>query len=510
MDVSLLSTSAEVDLEQEDQAVLRRRGRVMFALGFLVTVGLLTAVEIYALLGGGAAPTSSDRWAYVAYLFVFVAGYMAMIRATARIGGLRAITFCLLAALLLVFASDTILNAPNYPPLAIVALILFSAAALIPWNVTYQAGLVVTSLVAVPVMRLALEEGVGSPGWWSWTTGQAAPGSDALFGAIGVALLGAVSMAVSRTLYRLHRRVRAAERMGGYRLIRPLGEGGMGTVWLAEHGRMCRPSAVKVVTAEPQLFPHVVARFQREIEVASRLDHPNTIEIRDFGRADDATFFFAMEFLIGLDLRQLVERFGPVEPERTVYVLQQVCNSLEEAHFKGIVHRDLKPSNIFVTRRGGACDFVKVLDFGLAREVTPEERQLITRAGVIVGTPHYMAPEAAHGATPFGPKGDLYSLGCTAYWMLAGSPPFDGSTPEEIMTAHIMEDPVPVRDRSELEIPRELADFVMDCLAKDPDERPLSVRTARMSLASIEFKNPWSVERAATWWDLHLPAESLS
>jgi hypothetical protein len=510
MNISLLSTSAEVDFEQEDRVLLRRRSRVMFALGSVVTAGLLAAVEIYALLTGGAAPSSSERWAYVAYLGVFMAGFIAMIPAPASIAASRATTFGLLAALLLVFASDTILNVPNYPPLAIVALILFSAAALIPWNVTYQAGLVLTSLVAVPVMRVALNKGVGSSGWWSWPVGQADPGSDALFGAIGVALLGAVSMAVSRTLYRLHRRARAAECMGGYRLIRPLGEGGMGTVWLAEHGRMCRPSAVKVVTAEPQLFPHVVARFQREIEVASKLDHPNTIEIRDFGRADDSTFFFAMEFLTGLDLRQLVERFGPVEPERAVYVLQQVCNSLEEAHSKGIVHRDLKPSNIFVTRRGGAYDFVKVLDFGLAREVAAEGRELITRTGVIVGTPHFMAPEAAHGAVPFGPKGDLYSLGCTAYWMLAGSPPFDGSTPEAIMTAHITEDPVSVRDRSELEIPRELGELVMDCLAKDPDERPQSVQAVQMTLASIEFKKPWSVERAAAWWNLHLPAESFS
>ncbi len=323
-----------------------------------------------------------------------------------------------------------------------------------------------------------------------------------------MALLGLVSVAITRTLYHLRERARIAERLGGYTLIRRLGKGGGGAVYMAEHGRMCRPSAVKIIEASPESDSTLISRFEREIEMASRLDHPNTIEIRDYGRADESTFFLAMEYLVGLDLQELVRRFGPISPDRVVYIITQVCDSLSEAHEKGIVHRDLKPANVFVTRRGGLCDFVKVLDFGLAKELDTSGQDTITRAGSIVGTPHYMAPEAVEESGRYQPRSDLYSLGCTAYWMLAGRPPYDGASAPEIIAAHIRRKPTPVQTASEFDVPRALADSVMRCMSKAVDDRPGSASELKTTLEAIEFAEPWTGDAARAWWDLHLPDET--
>jgi serine/threonine-protein kinase len=270
---------------------------------------------------------------------------------------------------------------------------------------------------------------------------------------------------------------------------------------------MCRPSAVKIITASPDHDSALISRFQREIEMASRLDHPNTIEIRDYGRADDSTFFLAMEYLAGLDIDHLVRRFGPIPPQRTVHILCQVCDSLAEAHDKGIVHRDLKPSNVFVTRRGGICDFVKVLDFGLAKLIDCTGEDTITSVGAIVGTPHYMAPEAIDGPGHYEARSDLYSLGCTAYWMLAGRPPYEGATVPEIIAAHVRREPVPIDAASEFEVPEILAHAVMRCMSKQVGTRFDDALELKASLESIAFEQPWTAESARDWWNLHLPEE---
>ena len=508
MSVSLLSTSADVSLGREDNLLLLRRCRITFGLGLAVTVALLAVGEIHSVLVGGSSPSVSERWVYAAYVGVFVLGLAGSLPGDARVGRIRLLGLIVTAGLLLVLAADTVLHEGDYPPLALVALILFGAAALIPWTVPFQAALVGASLAAVPTARVLFDRGVGDPGWWSWPVVQPDPASGAVFGAVGVALLGGVSIAITRTLYHLRERARVAERLGGYTLVKQLGKGGGGAVYMAEHSRMCRPSAVKIITASPDRDTTLISRFQREIEMASRLDHPNTIEIRDYGRADESTFFLAMEYLVGLDLQQLVKRFGPIRPERTVYILRQVCDSLAEAHDKGIMHRDLKPPNVFVTRRGGICDFVKVLDFGLAKQVDTSGEDTITSAGAIVGTPHFMAPEAVHGSGHYEPGSDLYSLGCTAYWMLAGRPPHEGSTAPEVIAAHVRREPVPIGEASEFEVPEILARAVMRCMRKDPGERFDDVRELKARLESIEFAEPWTVHTAQAWWDLHLPEEA--
>jgi len=508
MSVSLLSRSADVSPEGEDDVFLLRRCRITFGLGLAVTVALLAVGEIHSVLVGSEPPSASERWVYGAYVGLFLFGLLGLLPGDVRAGRVRWLALTVTSGLLVVLAVDTVLYEGDYPPLALVSLILFGAAALIPWTVPFQAGLVAASLSAIPGARGLLDRGVGEPGWWSWPVAQSDPASGAIFGAVGVALLGGVSVAITRTLYHLRERARHAERLGGYTLVRQLGKGGGGAVYMAEHSRMCRPSAVKIITASPDRDPTLIERFQREIKVASRLDHPNTIEIRDYGRADESTFFLAMEYLVGLDLQQLVERFGPIPPARTVHILGQVCDSLAEAHDKGIVHRDLKPQNVFVTRRGGICDFVKVLDFGLAKEVDTTGQDTITSAGSIVGTPHFLAPEAVQGRGQYVASSDIYSLGCTAYCMLAGRPPFDGTTAPEIIAAHILRDPVPIDGASELEIPEILAHSVMRCMRKDPGERFEDVRELKARLESIEFVEPWTVHTARAWWDLHLPEEA--
>jgi serine/threonine-protein kinase len=507
MSVSLLSMPAAVGQEGESDGLLLRRSRIALGLGLAVSVALLSVGEIRVLIAGRPSPSASERWVYTAYIGVFLLGFLGSFLGRGRASRIRWLDLAVTAGLLVVLAADTVLHTGDYPPLALVALILFGAAALIPWTVAFQAGLVGASLAAVPVVRILLDRGVGDPGWWSWPVLQSDPASGALFGAVGVALLGGVSVAITGTLYDLRERARVAERLGGYTLLERLGEGGAGAVYLAEHCRMCRPSAVKIITASPDHDSALISRFQREIEMASRLDHPNTIEIRDYGRADDSTFFLAMEYLVGLDLHHLVRRFGPIPPQRTVHILRQVCDSLAEAHDKGIVHRDLKPANVFVTRRGGICDFVKVLDFGLAKLIDSSGEDTITSAGAIVGTPHYMAPEAIDGPGYYEARSDLYSLGCTAYWMLAGRPPYEGATAPEVIAAHVRREPVPIDAASEFEMPEILARAVMRCMSKEVGDRFDGALELKASLESIAFEQPWTAESAREWWNLHLSDE---
>ena len=505
MVVSLFSPSAGAGPERESRDFLLRRVRLAFVLGLGVTAALLAVGEVHSFGTGSPAPAVGERVAYTAFLGIFLLGLLTLLPGSPTESRVRWVALTVTAGVLLVLAIDGQLHPPDYPPLAIICLVLFGAAALIPWSLPFQISLVTASLLAVPAASALTGNWGGSPGWWSWSASHSDPAAGAVFSAVGVLLLGAVSVVVSWTLYDLRDRARTAERLGGYRLTREIGAGGAGAIYLAEHSRMCRPSAVKIVRSAPGADPSVVERFEREIEVASRLDHPNTIEIRDYGRADDSTFFYAMEYLPGLDLRDLVKRYGPVPAARAVYILIQVCESLAEAHGKGIVHRDLKPANVFMTCRGGMFDFVKVLDFGLAKEVRPTDRRTITAAGSILGTPHFMAPEAVDGPGHYGPPGDIYCLGCTAYWILAGRPPFEGNSAPELMAAHLRREATPLETVSEIELPEQLTGAIARCMRKAPEDRFESALDLQRCLAEIRIDEPWTRARAKAWWELHLP-----
>ena len=217
-----------------------------------------------------------------------------------------------------------------------------------------------------------------------------------------------------------------------------------------------------------------------------------------------------MELLDGMSLRELVDRFGPLSPGRAIHLLRQVCHSLGEAHERGMVHRDVKPGNIFVCRLGPDLDFVKVLDFGLVKHADDEsEGPAITEAGVVTGTPAFMAPEMASG-TPIDGRADIYALGCLAYFLLTGRPVFDADTPVAMLLAHVQSTPRPVSERTELKVPEELERVIAWCLEKDPSDRPQTTAELDAALAECEVSEPWTEEDSNAWWALHAAPDSMA
>jgi serine/threonine-protein kinase len=273
---------------------------------------------------------------------------------------------------------------------------------------------------------------------------------------------------------------------------------------------LARPVAVKLIRPEllgvkaPAEAAALVARFQREAEATAALHSPHTVALHDFGVTPEGTFYYVMELLEGLDLETLVQRFGPVPPERALHLLVQACESLAEAHAAGLIHRDVKAANIVACHWGLTWDFVKVLDFGLVKATgTSSESEHLTSEGVITGTPAYMAPEAALGGRDIDVRVDLYGLGCVAYWLLTGQRVFVGRTPVEVLLHHVKTPPVPPSERAGREIPSELEALVLSCLAKEPEDRPESAEWLAARLAACETAEKWTAERARRWWETH-------
>jgi DNA-binding NtrC family response regulator/putative methionine-R-sulfoxide reductase with GAF domain len=296
--------------------------------------------------------------------------------------------------------------------------------------------------------------------------------------------------------------------VGSYRLVSPLGSGGMGEVWLARHRFLVRPAAVKLIrhdvapgTAREQL----VRRFEREAHVTAALRSPHTVQLYDFGVNDTGSFYYVMEYLDGLDLHRLVKRFGPQPAERVIMLMRQACRSLGEAHERGLVHRDIKPANVFVTRLGTEYDYVKILDFGVVKEQAGHEATLLSNHGVVQGTPAFMPPEIVLGEARIDGRADLYSLACAAYWALTAHTVFDATTPAQMLVQQVQAKAVPPSKRSELSIPRQLEAILMKCLEKDPAKRPSSALDLDVQLAQVRCDVPWTNERAREWWEAHAP-----
>ena len=251
------------------------------------------------------------------------------------------------------------------------------------------------------------------------------------------------------TIGTLRREAFAAKQLGQYRLKRKLGSGGMGEVYLAEHQMMKRPCAVKLIRPEKAGDPRMLARFEREVRATAKLSHWNSIDIYDYGRTADGTFYYVMEYLPGHNIGEVVEGYGPIPPGRTVFLMDQVCGALAEAHGIGLVHRDIKPANIFCAYRGGVFDVVKLLDFGLAKptmEKAPDAQ--LTLAGTVTGSPLFMSPEQASGDDTVDARSDIYSLGAVMYYMLTGQPPFMSDNPLKVMIAHASQEVVAACGRS--------------------------------------------------------------
>lgn len=327
-------------------------------------------------------------------------------------------------------------------------------------------------------------------------------------------LLAAASVALSRYVYDLGRTLSAERELGSYRLLERLGQGGMGEVWRAQHRSLVRDAAVKLIrpealgsTPDTAALASLERRFALEARATAALQSPHTVSVYDYGRAADGSFYYVMELLDGFDLEDFVKRFGPMPAPRAVYILRQVCDSLAEAHHAGLTHRDIKPRNIFLCRLGLACDFAKVLDFGLVKTKASAagagETQNLTGVGMAAGTPAYMAPELAMGQ-PIDARTDLYALGCVAYWLVTGRLVFEGGSPLAMAMNHVNTAPIRPSERTEMEIPAELDELILDCLAKDPRRRPATARDLGRRLAALPLP-VWTAERAEDWWRIHMP-----
>jgi serine/threonine-protein kinase len=301
---------------------------------------------------------------------------------------------------------------------------------------------------------------------------------------------------------RLRRQVAEARQFGQYRLKRRIGVGGMGEVYLAEHQLLKRPCALKLIKRGDAAEPLAQERFEREVRLTATLSHPNTVEIYDYGRTEDGTYYYVMEYLRGLTLAELVEHHGPLCPGRVVYLLRQVCSALAEAHAAGLIHRDIKPSNIFAARRGGIDDIAKLLDFGLVRPSPAYQEAHISGDGQILGTPAFMSPEQGIDPWQVDARSDIYSLGAVTYHLLTGRPLFEQPDAVSLLIAHAR-DPVEPPSRFRPGIPEDLERVALRCVAKDPADRFPNASSLERALSACTCATEWDQERAAQWWRDH-------
>jgi serine/threonine-protein kinase len=274
----------------------------------------------------------------------------------------------------------------------------------------------------------------------------------------------------------------------------------MGAVYLAEHVLLRRPCAIKVIRPDQAGDPTTLSRFEREVRAAATLTHWNTIEIYDYGHAEDGTFYYVMEYLPGMNLQDLVDEYGAMPPERAVYLLRQVCQALREAHAIGLIHRDVKPGNIFASERGKVYDVAKLLDFGLVKSpATPGDSVKLTKDGVFAGSPAFMSPEQALGRKQLDARSDIYNVGAVAYFLTTGQLLFDRDSTVEMLHAHAYEPLVPSPEFTE-RVPNDLQAVILRCLEKEPERRYPDAATLEKALAACEGVHPWTPERAEEWW----------
>jgi hypothetical protein len=326
----------------------------------------------------------------------------------------------------------------------------------------------------------------------------------AIWGLLTLLLLSACGifgfmLVVARQQRRMARAEKTIQQLGQYTLEDKIGTGGMGSVYRARHAFLRRPTAVKLLNAD-NVSDDSLARFEREVQLTSRLSHPNTIAVYDYGRNPDGVFYYAMEFLEGINLEDLITKWGPIPEGRVLGILQQVCGSLAEAHDIGLIHRDIKPANLVLTFRAGIPDFVKVLDFGLVKALNADETAKLTQANVTVGTPHYLSPEAVEHPDSLTPQADVYAIGAVGYFLLTGTPVFSGKTIMEICMKHVRATPETPSSRLGRPIGAALELLIMRCLAKDPKKRPEGTRALAEELGHIKPTEPWTRADAEVWW----------
>jgi serine/threonine-protein kinase len=312
----------------------------------------------------------------------------------------------------------------------------------------------------------------------------------------------AMSVVASRVIFGLRTEVDKVRRLGQYTLEGKIGEGGMGVVYRASHAMLRRPTAIKILRPETA-GEEALRRFEREVLLTASLSHPSTIAIFDYGRTPQGMFYYAMEYLEGLNLEQLVSKYGRQPPARVAHILRQVCGALSEAHSVGLIHRDVKPANIILSERGGLPDVAKVVDFGLVKSCDQAASRPdldVTSVNLIVGTPLYMAPEAIGGNTPLDGRCDLYALGAVGYFLLTGAPVFQATSQVEIFAHHLHTPPDPPSVRTGNHVPEDLERIILRCLAKKPGDRYESAKSLQHALDQCVEHTPWDSDVASRWW----------
>lgn len=333
----------------------------------------------------------------------------------------------------------------------------------------------------------------------------------AVYGLTGLIVLSGIGLllitAASRRLTgRFQMPVGPSRRLGKYELGALIGHGGMGVVYHGRHPLLNRDVAIKVLESDDDLTPQTISRFEREVQLTAQLRHPNTVAIYDFGRSGAKTFYYVMEHIDGITLQELVDRCGRQSPARVIHLLLQVCGSLSEAHGLGMIHRDIKPSNLLVTMRSGLYDMIKVLDFGLVKQIDDgsplsESSVGLTQADSITGTPMYMSPESVRNATTADARSDLYSVGAVGYILLTGEKLFDCNSSVDVCLKQLNDEPERPSERINQPLPEDLQNVLMSCLRKSPDERPQTADDLADSLRHCHDANGWSASDAQQWWE---------
>lgn len=376
--------------------------------------------------------------------------------------------------------------------------------------------LVVAALMTLPLLGCvfvafrAYDPALLDPPAANWPKGQvgdvAYPAT--FFNTAWWAMTVALAAGFSQTIYGLRKAVSDIRRLGQYTLEKKLGEGGMGVVYRASHAMLRRPTAIKLLLPD-RAGKEALTRFEREVQRTAMLTHPNTVTVFDYGRTTDGVFYYAMELLEGASLDEMIQVDGPQPEARVIYLLEQASGSLAEAHDAGLIHRDIKPANILVVDRGGLSDLVKVVDFGLVKDVgfratdgaTPEPA--LTRANTITGTPLYIAPETLSAPETVDARADLYALGAVGYWLLTGTHVFSGKSIVEVCAHHLHSIPDPPSRRLGAPVEADLETVLLACLAKRPEDRPASAHVLRERLRACAAAGGWTNARAAQWWALH-------
>lgn len=500
---NLLSDSES--LSGEIQEVLRRRLRIVAILLFIGYVSFMLSVFVTGRLNTPGEPFLFLVHAVMTATTAFVA-WRLCVRCRHFESHLRFIEFVLFGGSAVLFTTFTIVQilyavSHRYPPVVAPPwmLLIFTYALLVP-N-TWRRALAVTSVFAViPIAILTVS---------AWTVPNFEDVARLSDSAAGIVLRHALMLSLSTATgvfgvaSTRHLRAQAyeARRLGQYRLKEPLGEGGMGAVYVAEHVMLKRPCAIKLIQPGKAADTRALARFEREVRSTAHLSHWNIVEIYDYGETEEGTFYYVMEYLPGLNLSEIVDQFGPMSSARTLDFMEQTASALSEAHAAGMIHRDIKPANIYAAQRGSRFDVAKLLDFGLVSSTEKAvEDFALTREGTITGSPSFLSPEQALGDRP-DERSDIYSLGAVAYFLLTGRPPFERETMMKTIMAHVHDEPPPPSQH--VEVDAELQAVVLRCLQKDPQARYQTADELLVDLQKCAIHGQWNREAARQWWERH-------